>query len=502
MFGCILASLENESRRLPLGKHRMAFVFDSISRNRLLANVVSWSGAVLIFTAAFFCKQIHTLSAVWLLLPTTGTALLIAAGRQSFFNRIFLSNKLLVGVGLISYPLYLWHWPLLSFARIVSHGKPSELAIASMITTSVVLAWLTYRYVECPIRFGKTTGAMKVLQLSACLTGKEPWSWTLPIPSRRVLQLCACMTGILLVVFMMRLRIIPSRISVSPLGKQIEIAGKDWAYHVDNHRRSSGFIKDTEKGPTNTGPAVLFIGDSHMQQYWPRIELLLTNTQRMAHPVILITAGGSPTLPNVNRTEAGYACDRFFEFALEEAGKTNVGTVGFGCFWELYFIGAFPGFNAGQNDIYRNSDPKRTPIRIGSPASDRVFAEFGQSIAGLVSMRKEVVVLSSSPSCQTWDPAWTSRLPFCSKLGANSSKITRQDFESFVHPVKKKLIEIVHANGGRVIDPLDYFEESGFLHGRTADLDFRFMDYGHMRPFYVRERATFLDALIQVQARN
>ncbi len=56
-------------------------------------------------------------------------------------------------IGLISYPWYLWHWPLLSFFHIV---HPDDLPVAARLLAlamSFVLAWLTYRYVEQPLRF-------------------------------------------------------------------------------------------------------------------------------------------------------------------------------------------------------------------------------------------------------------------------------------------------------------------------------------------------------------
>lgn len=91
----------------------------------------------------------------WALLPTVGAALLIAAGRDAFINRRVLAFRPLVFVGLISYPLYLWHWPLLSFARLTQFGRPSDALTLGIVALSAALAWATYRFVERPIRFGR-----------------------------------------------------------------------------------------------------------------------------------------------------------------------------------------------------------------------------------------------------------------------------------------------------------------------------------------------------------
>jgi len=90
----------------------------------------------------------------WLaLLPTVGGALLIFAGPSAWANRNILSNRVFVWFGLISFPLYLWHWPLLSFARILQGEVSTQLRI-SLVIVAIGLAWLTYRFVESPIRKG------------------------------------------------------------------------------------------------------------------------------------------------------------------------------------------------------------------------------------------------------------------------------------------------------------------------------------------------------------
>ena len=83
---------------------------------------------------------------------TGGALAIIAASPMAFVNRVLLSRKTMVGLGLISYPLYLWHWPLLSFAYIFFSQTPPPLVRIGMVLVSLVLAWVTYLYVERPLR--------------------------------------------------------------------------------------------------------------------------------------------------------------------------------------------------------------------------------------------------------------------------------------------------------------------------------------------------------------
>ena len=88
-------------------------------------------------------------------LPVAGTMLLLCS-KESLFNRTILGNRIAVNVGLISYPLYLWHWPLLVFTQIYRSGLPlTNLQRVLLLALSFALAWLTYKFVEKPIRFGK-----------------------------------------------------------------------------------------------------------------------------------------------------------------------------------------------------------------------------------------------------------------------------------------------------------------------------------------------------------
>ncbi|MER0810256.1 acyltransferase family protein [Pseudomonas aeruginosa] len=98
------------------------------------------------------------------IIPCSGAMLLISAGNTSWVNRNILSSRPFVFIGLISFPLYLWHWPILSFARIIEGDVPSRLIRISAVALSIILAWATYRFIETPLK--KSTWNLKTFVIS------------------------------------------------------------------------------------------------------------------------------------------------------------------------------------------------------------------------------------------------------------------------------------------------------------------------------------------------
>ena len=140
-----------------------------------LNNIKSLIGIGMILIGFTILSSSTKFPGAWALLPTVGTSLIIAAGHKAWFNRNVLSNRYLVFIGLISYPIYLWHWPLLSFARIIATGTPSRNVRVLAVITSIFLAWATYRLVERPIRkhidSKKLTGYLSILMLAIGFIG-------------------------------------------------------------------------------------------------------------------------------------------------------------------------------------------------------------------------------------------------------------------------------------------------------------------------------------------
>ncbi len=109
---------------------------------------------VLIAIAAALLDPHRAFPGWWAVLPVAGGALVLSAP-SAWGVRHVLASPPMVRIGLISYPLYLWHWPLLVFAAIIKFAPLTLLEGQLVVLASALLAWATYRFVEIPIRCGR-----------------------------------------------------------------------------------------------------------------------------------------------------------------------------------------------------------------------------------------------------------------------------------------------------------------------------------------------------------
>ncbi|HXD75509.1 MAG TPA: acyltransferase family protein [Vicinamibacterales bacterium] len=137
-----------------------------------LRHLCSLAGIGLIVLAVVKLDSAAAFPGWKVLAPVAGTCLVIGAGSSAWFNRRLLSLPPVVWLGLISYPLYLWHWPLISFVRIAG-GEPSRTARVAVAVASVALAALTYQFIERPVRSRPATLRMALMLgvLMACVGG-------------------------------------------------------------------------------------------------------------------------------------------------------------------------------------------------------------------------------------------------------------------------------------------------------------------------------------------
>jgi len=159
----------------------IAFInLQSLSMQKWKKEAIGLSGLLLILYSIVFFDKHTPFPSFYTLIPVLGTcAIIIFSDSASYLGR-FLSNKLLVAIGLISYSLYLWHQPLFAFLRLKTLGEPQTILFIAAILLTFAFSLLSYKYIERPFRnkaaiprntIFKYTTASIILILSIGLTG-------------------------------------------------------------------------------------------------------------------------------------------------------------------------------------------------------------------------------------------------------------------------------------------------------------------------------------------
>ena len=284
-----------------------------IGRYRIgMPAVMSASGLALTLLGAGFVISAAPLSDLWALTPPLGAVLLIAAGSQAPVNRYLLASRPMVFVGRISYSLYLWHWPALSFARIVMGRSLTHAEAAAAVLIAAVAAYATCRLVEEPIRFG-------------------------PIEAQRAVPaLLWAIAAMALLGLGLEGGWVTGRLS-NPAFTAWEAAAADWSISGGTEEE---WPVDTVTARSRRGKTAVFIGDSHIQQYWPRAQLIVDTHPQSARSAVFATYTGCPPLPDIDGLHRGSDCSSAFTNAIAMAFHDGCGHRCVRCsFWEDLFHG-------------------------------------------------------------------------------------------------------------------------------------------------------------------
>jgi peptidoglycan/LPS O-acetylase OafA/YrhL len=149
---------------------------------RIFNDLNSFLGFIFIIIALIYARSTYHWPGILALLPVIGTVLIINGNSKAFINKKILSNNILVNIGLISYPLYLWHYPFISFIYIFYGDIRSRFSFytilllkTSLILLSFLLSYCTYKYIEKPIRSNKNSKKYVNILISfifiICLSG-------------------------------------------------------------------------------------------------------------------------------------------------------------------------------------------------------------------------------------------------------------------------------------------------------------------------------------------
>lgn len=134
-------------------------------------DIISLTAILVISYSLFNINSSDVFPGFLALLPVIASVLIIGFCRDSILSRRVLSDSRVVYIGKISYPLYIWHWPLLSFFYYASpqlNGTQDTIARICLLVASFILASLTYHLIENKIRYTKGNKS-KICVMSLCV---------------------------------------------------------------------------------------------------------------------------------------------------------------------------------------------------------------------------------------------------------------------------------------------------------------------------------------------
>ncbi|CDS52602.1 hypothetical protein [Polaromonas sp. CG9_12] len=272
-------------------------------------HVQSALGMALVVAGLVFINDERMFPGWWALLPTAGAALLISAGPQAWLNRKVLSNPIAVWFGKISYPLYLWHWPLLSLAMLWNNEEtPAGPVRLGLVLLAIALAWLTYKFIELPIRAGNS-GSIPQLVGAFCLVGvlATPIIFLNGVPGRNINK---DETRVFLDQYKKF-----TRLGLSDYYQE-RCDFSDWTTG-----KNKGSIDAACTATSGDRPVYLLWGDSHGQALSFGIRKNISPSVQLAQ---VITSGCKPKLhPDSKNGTDRLACQASNEFAIDFIKKNK-----------------------------------------------------------------------------------------------------------------------------------------------------------------------------------
>jgi len=410
---------------------RLARVFDSTA----FRNAASVIGIALIVFSIVVIDENKAFPGFWAVLPVGGAFLVILAGPNAILNRWLLSSPLAVFVGLISYPLYIWHWPLLVLNQILSLGYPSPVSRGVAVGLALLLAWVTYRWVELPVRASRRTGTvLALLAIAAGLTAASAairLDRGLPFRPVDVAARHSAEPGPALAVqqFFLKLKSFPAcDAGVFP----VNAPGAGWCLTA------------------HPGPArYVLLGDSHAQALFPGL------AQAEPGNLMLLGGKGCPPVQGVRAWYLGTSetCRGQMDLAYATAARQSSVTT-------VVLTMAVP-FYITDTGLAPDHLGNRSPgnYRLQGPGADGrnktavIEAGLRRSIARLLGAGKRVEILLDTPE-MAWNPQqcvarrWTLHAPFDCAMPRSAVMARQADYRAMITRIVADMPAV------QVFDPL------------------------------------------------
>ncbi len=304
-------------------------------RSIALSEALSAGGVLAMIASIFLFTNSTPFPGFAALLPTLGAVMFIAANEHhsTRAGRMF-SHPVPVFVGLISYSLYLWHWPLFVLAKLASPTPPSSYSMMGLCIIALLLSYLSYRFIEVPFRtktfirrrkvvFFMGATALSILALSGFLIEQyaNPTSARIPAVAKKILE----------------------------ASSENVIWGGVCFQNAGDESRYSGLcrIGNPEK---NAEPEFVVWGDSHAEAMVP-----LLNTLGQAYGIqgVVFDSGNCPPIVGTHQIPAAPGCENVKKAALRYIREHDIHRIILVARWSYYMTG---GQNEKRSAIITDTD--------------------------------------------------------------------------------------------------------------------------------------------------
>jgi peptidoglycan/LPS O-acetylase OafA/YrhL len=291
-----------------------------VLKQRVSREITGLVGLGLIAWAVFVFTRDTIFPGFNAFLPCLGAWLIIYAGQNGpSIVRTILSLRPFVFIGVISYSLYLWHWPIIVFGKYFSAGALNARETVGAIILSLVMGFISFEFIESPFRGGDS-----------------------PVKRRQIFSFGLTASALAATAGFMIYshQGYPGRYNDST--KQLVLSNtdrkSDYQEVCSNWRRSFSSIDDIQF--CNIGSTlpkkIMFWGDSHVQQLYPLVRKIYDTGGLGQDGVVFAIAAGCPPTEHMNGD--GFHCDSFTRFAMMRAEEEDIDTVflGFTTWWSTH----------------------------------------------------------------------------------------------------------------------------------------------------------------------
>ncbi len=415
-------------------------------------------GCMLIIVSLVYLDQERSYPGWWALLPTTG-AFFIIFSPGSWVNDNLLSNRVLVYIGLISYPLYLWHWSLLSFLHILEFHDWR--VTCGTVFLSFIMASLTYEFIEKNIKTGKSINITNILI------------------SLSFVFFCIGLST--------SFGIFTPRNNTTAMNLATEAVG-DWEYPEGLHSIKINHIKVyTKKGAKEK---VLFFGDSHIEQYAPRIIQLINQNPMNIKTVVFATRGGCPPIPNVYEDKHPSCNFNYKNTIINYALSADIDSVVIGTSWGYLIEDSdFPG---NQYHYYYLLNGEKIFFDING--INYALKSFEDLILR-ISRHKKVYLILDNPSGSSFDP----KTFFTGNRinGIIDNTVSFKQYNKKQAEMRTIMIEIAQRTNAIIIDPVKHFCTNNLCRVSLDNGKPIYKDSSHIRASYVKNFVDYIDLTVQ-----